>query len=342
MNLLLFFNTALNQHKFPRIFLPFIIIYFLYPSNAFAESTAPTFQKASQERAINILEEKKKLDTQLKITENLEDEFISDEQATTLEETEEVADDFDSLYKIELLIFAYVNTGDENSEVWINLVRPDFSDITQGSTAKLSSKESDTEITTPLQINKTTLLNPDEKGVSDFKEIIRKMKINGHYRPLKHLVWQQKVLDESAQDLFYVHGGNRYLNYDDALTLQNQKNTKTKSQMDVLKGESEMEGIIHIYRSRYLHIKPNLWLSEYTKNDAGLCLESDGDQGLDYYISNKSIPSYTQLTNFQINQHRRIRSGEIHYLDHPRFGLLIKFTRVAKPVVKNSDPYNPE
>ena len=35
-----------------------------------------------------------------------------------------------------------------------------------------------------------------------------------------------------------------------------------------------------------------------------------------------------QLENYQIKESRRIRLGEVHYLDHPAFGALIKITRI--------------
>jgi hypothetical protein len=33
------------------------------------------------------------------------------------------------------------------------------------------------------------------------------------------------------------------------------------------------------------------------------------------------------LQSYRMQQSRRMRSGEMHYLDHPFFGLIVKFTR---------------
>ena len=52
----------------------------------------------------------------------------SETQTTnTSEINEETAEEY--WYKIELLIFAYVNTGDENSELWPHDHRPDFTEL---------------------------------------------------------------------------------------------------------------------------------------------------------------------------------------------------------------------
>jgi hypothetical protein len=330
--------------------------------------TSPT----STTTPINLVEERNKLNQQNDLSEETPSEA-----------------EFDDEYKIELLIFAYVNTGEENSEVWRNPSRPDFSNLqlpyesketlikNQPTLNALQSTLKDKEALNKETENKYIFLNIEDENVSDFDSIIRKMKINGQYRTLQHLVWQQKVLDEDAQDLFYLKGGGIYITHEINKALnQEQNNTEEindyseqslqksiefnqallykeeSSSKDEPLGEKELEGTIQIYRSRFLHIKTNLWFSEYSENDAGLCLVTDYSEEnneqttatITSGFSNDGIPlqqheeltSFTRLTNFQINQHRRLRSSELHYLDHPRFGLLIKFSRIEPET--NTEP----
>ncbi|TCK08876.1 CsiV family protein [Marinobacterium mangrovicola] len=62
-------------------------------------------------------------------------------------------------------------------------------------------------------------------------------------------------------------------------------------------GDGRVDGTIRVDRSRYLHFKPNLLL---TRNGA----------------------------QYQLKQSRRMRSRELHYLDHPLFGVLV----YARPI----------
>jgi hypothetical protein len=58
-----------------------------------------------------------------------------------------------------------------------------------------------------------------------------------------------------------------------------------------------LDGILRVYRLRYLHV----------------------DVDLVYHRSGVDTP-------FRFQTSRRMRSGELHYLDHPLFGLLILVT----------------
>lgn len=66
----------------------------------------------------------------------------------------------------------------------------------------------------------------------------------------------------------------------------------------------ELDGTITVSVARYLHIDTNLFLSKFQS--------AEGEQ-----ILNQVIP---------MQQSRRMRSKELHYIDHPKFGILIYFT----------------
>lgn len=278
---------------------------------------------------INLYEELEKASNEALLTD------LANTGETESVEPEEVVSP-ESRYQIELLIFAYVKTGEENSEVWRNLTRPSFD-----------------EYFTPIQIDENTnnsqgllpnlptpapriFLDTEKAGLSEFKGMIKKMEINGQYRILKHLLWQQAVLPEEAQDFIYIRGGNNYPFEDHLADMAASKpmNGRLELPEQNLKalGQHELEGIIRIHLSRFLHIRSDLWFTQYAQNDAGQCKMNDAPDV--FGGINQALPpnlSYTPLLNFRLNQNRRLRSHELHYLDHPRFGLLIKFTPV-KPI----------
>ena len=69
---------------------------------------------------------------------------------------------------------------------------------------------------------------------------------------------------------------------------------------------SEVRGTLRLYRTRYLHLEANLVLAK---------------PGAAYAASNAN-----GATRFLLRESRRMRSGELHYLDHPLFGMLVRAT----------------
>ncbi len=70
-----------------------------------------------------------------------------------------------------------------------------------------------------------------------------------------------------------------------------------------------IEGYLGITRGRYLHLDTRLW---YTPNSSP--------------NTQTQAPSYMEL-----REQRRMRSGELHYLDHPKFGVLARVDPVQPP-----------
>ena len=70
---------------------------------------------------------------------------------------------------------------------------------------------------------------------------------------------------------------------------------------------SRVRGTLRLYRSRYLHLEADL---VYTRPNA-------------------DVVSLT--TRFSLQESRRMRSGELHYLDHPLFGVLVRATPYQAP-----------
>jgi hypothetical protein len=67
---------------------------------------------------------------------------------------------------------------------------------------------------------------------------------------------------------------------------------------------SAVTGTVRMYRARYLHLEANLSYSR------------DGT---------------ASSTRFSLRESRRMRSGELHYLDHPLFGVLVRATPYQAP-----------
>jgi hypothetical protein len=103
--------------------------------------------------------------------------------------------------------------------------------------------------------------------------------------------------------------------------------------------EVEISGKVYLYRSRYLHLVSELqvqhWRSLENSNELGKGLSSPhSSQSLGQNIipSSSSSPltriDKIPLRAAHVNQSRRMRSNELHYIDHPMLGILVRVTPV--------------
>ena len=72
---------------------------------------------------------------------------------------------------------------------------------------------------------------------------------------------------------------------------------------------NSVEGTVKLMLERFLHLDINLFL-----------MSSDGDKEMVYSDSPGNVPL------FELREKRRIKSTELHYFDHPRFGAIAKIT----------------
>lgn len=87
-----------------------------------------------------------------------------------------------------------------------------------------------------------------------------------------------------------------------------------------------LEGTVRVVLSRYLHLETDLWLGEFTQTEAPAAtgLESvvileDGTRVVE------PAPVWFEPTRLiRMQESRRMRSKELHYLDHPSLGVISK------------------
>ena len=132
--------------------------------------------------------------------------------------------------------------------------------------------------------------------------IADKLVRNPDYRILSHMAWKQKGLDEP--DAFYVD----------------------LKQLDSTGNGTQIEGRARLVMSRYLHFSVDMELlrpvsTQYT-NDA----------------SGTNSPAYNR---YPVHFERRMRSREIHYLDHPLCGAIVLATPFEIKPEKAPQPAKP-
>ena len=103
---------------------------------------------------------------------------------------------------------------------------------------------------------------------------------------------------------------------------------------------SRIYGFLKPYKGRYLHTDIEIFLSEQIveNNISNIEKSNNTDQNIEGFLFNntekelqkKSLPNLQEKELkpiFQLKESRRLRSGEINYFDHPKFGILLLITK---------------
>ncbi|MEM9623613.1 MAG: CsiV family protein [Pseudomonadota bacterium] len=138
---------------------------------------------------------------------------------------------------------------------------------------------------------------PDLSLVNDVKALNRRR----HLRPLIHQRWRQPVPDRDNPQPVLLHTEN------------SQQLPGTRN------GLAQIEGYIEVTVSRFLHVNTRLW---YHADTLGL-----SPIGLPI----QQLPPPPAGGFMELAERRRLRSEELHYLDHPKLGLLIRVTPIELP-----------
>jgi hypothetical protein len=86
-----------------------------------------------------------------------------------------------------------------------------------------------------------------------------------------------------------------------------------------IRRDEELQGYLAVTLGRYLHTAATLWL------DPNESLISPS------FVSGEAAPSDLPRPYAELKQSRRMRSGELHYFDHPLFGVLVRIEKVTHP-----------
>ncbi len=94
----------------------------------------------------------------------------------------------------------------------------------------------------------------------------------------------------------------------------------------VFNGHQELEGNISLSVAQYLKIQTNLWLTQFVPAGTNIsetfpelpinpnASVTEGEKTQDYLVKR----------TVKLSQDRSMRSNEVHYIDHPLFGVIVK------------------
>ncbi|GAA0784821.1 peptidoglycan binding protein CsiV [Marinobacterium sediminicola] len=91
----------------------------------------------------------------------------------------------------------------------------------------------------------------------------------------------------------------------------------------------QLDGNIRVYKNRFLHAQPTLELTAspmLNQEQPDVSGSNVGDSGIKTLTPVGEPLDLTQ--RWRMEQSRRMRSNETHYIDHPRFGVLLRIRPV--------------
>ena len=177
------------------------------------------------------------------------------------------------------------------------------------------------------------LLDSDARDMNDIR---RSLHWNPKYRILYHQAWRQPIYDNDRAQSILISAGEKFGDY------------------------SELEGSFKLRVSRYLHLETNLWMTQFkhnfgqevgdwpplpTRPDRHEYINSVTTDNLEdtqlspwdkftpandefeYILNEPFIPERISL----LKQSRRMRSNEMHLIDHPVVSMIIKLVPYEQP-----------
>ena len=233
-------------------------------------------------------------------------------------------------FDIEVIIFKREVNAESTSESWPN-------ELPTIEMSNVGSLQSDS-----YRQSKDVTLLPRASYQLDEQEAA----LNNHagFKVLKHVAWRQDDRGKSSAPIFRMVGGRDFSgSYNaDGSPVGNSTSLSTEgySEESVNGPLHELDGKLQIYVQHYLFAETTIDIREPSVREVHLASQpseqlSDefGEVDGNVQVGNLAevTPTVTEekfLKSFRMNQKRRMRSGETHYLDNPLMGMIIQVRRV--------------
>ncbi len=198
----------------------------------------------------------------------------------------------------------------------------------------------------PPQEKPFQLLADDLLTLTEFTETLTD---SNKYVPILNIAWRQPVASKEAAQTIYIHSNLEQITFATTPDLTSINTLMAPSGLSdtpmllVAQNEADMPpretslktlaGTIKVHLGRYLHLEADLLYRS----------QIEPPKNSTFFMNFDEIEQPQTL--FRMHQKRRLRSGELHYFDHPMFGMLVKIIpyELPEPVIeleKNTVPIN--
>jgi hypothetical protein len=208
-------------------------------------------------------------------------------------------------------VIEYV-TGSYEQDSNGDLIRASNIDSGNPSNQKISAEDL---IHSAFERDRTTsegaLAFNSRKAESSLQTIMRSLQRSSLFTVLSHQSWTQPIGSKPTSVL--IHAGQRH------------------------NDRFELEGTLSLTRSRFLHLKTNLWYNVFESRSGE---SKPSGAGFQSNLSTETLSLYPELLKVErergqhfvarthlMSQSRRMRSDELHHIDHPLFGVVVRINQ---------------
>ena len=148
----------------------------------------------------------------------------------------------------------------------------------------------------------------------------RAFKLSGGYRPLIHYSWQQPALERRSSKFVHVQrlAESSELNNQPVAAEVIETDEEPAFIEDIIQPESIIDGSIRVRSGFYLHVDVDLTYFASVPQHYRMMPAVEEVNAID---APDSIP-------VNLKSSRKVKLNEIHYFDHPMFGLIIQVSRL--------------
>ncbi|TOE77014.1 hypothetical protein CGJ36_10435 [Vibrio parahaemolyticus] len=181
---------------------------------------------------------------------------------------------------------------------------------------------------------------------SSFRLNAQEAALNNHagFKVLKHVAWRQGDRGKASAPIFRIVGGRDFsgsYNADGSPINGNNSYSSDGYNEETINGPLyELDGKFQIYVQHYLFAETTLDLREPSVREVRFESKSTdqlndelGDVDGNVQVGNlaeisPTVTEETFLKSYRLDQKRRMKSSETHYLDNPLMGMIIQVRRV--------------
>lgn len=220
-------------------------------------------------------------------------------------------------YDIELVIFENLEETTDINEIW-----PAGKQLQIPENAAVLGRKYEGSL--PAKYDPRFLFNTLPVNDYRLKEQVEAIKASEQYRLLLHTGWRQPGLPkQEAVTIYFNHaiaeqGGDTPATGEtaDKAAGMNVATAQAESLSSLPAGiVANLEGLVTVVLSRYLHLDVEMLYKKEPNKDT-----------VDMFDSSFLEDRRGQESQFYLQQNRRMRSKETHYIDHPIFSMLVRIT----------------
>ncbi|BBM64223.1 peptidoglycan binding protein CsiV [Vibrio alfacsensis] len=234
-------------------------------------------------------------------------------------------------FDIEVIIFKRAVDPESTTESWPNTLPT----IEMSNVGSLESESYRSSKGVTLLPRSSFRLNAQEAALSN----------HAGFKVLKHVAWRQGDRGKASAPIFRFVGGRDYSGsyYSDGRAKDGSTqplDTDGYSEETVTGPLYELDGKFQIYVQHYLFAETTLDIREPSVREVRIeaqpvdqQTETLGEVDGNVQVGNlaeisPTVTEETFLKSYRLDQKRRMRSGETHYLDNPLMGMIIQVRRV--------------